>query len=95
VNDIKETVIEHIYGDSWWGISTSEWTWRNKILKLKDKFPDSVQIVADNEDGSLYAKIPFKLVKISKPRQVQMTDEQRAASVERLKKAREMRGTKT
>lgn len=95
MSDIKETVIEHIYGDTWCGISTSEWTWRNKILKLKGQFPDSVQIVADNEDGSLYAKIPFKFVKISKPRQVQMTDEQRAASVERLKKAREMRGTKT
>lgn len=95
MNDIKETVIEHIYGDNWWGVSTSEWTWRNKILKLKDPFPDSVQIVADNEDGSLYAKIPFKWVKISKPRQVQMTDEQKAASAERLRKAREMRGNKT
>ena len=95
MSDIKETVIEHIYGDTWCGISTSEWTWRNKILKLNHQFPDSVQIVADNEDGSLYAKIPFKWVKISKPRQFQMTDEQKAASVERLKKAREMRVSKT
>lgn len=47
----------------------------NRILRLKERYPDEVEIVAENKDGTLCARIPYKWVKISAPRPV--TEEQR------------------
>lgn len=96
MDEVKETVFEHISGYDCVGVSTSERSWKTKILKLKAKFPDDVRIVAENADGSLYAKVPYKWVKISKPRHV--SDKQREAAGERMRKMlaeKKEEGTKT
>ena len=61
--------------------------WINKVKKLKEEHPDDVKILAENEDGSICARLPIKYLKISAPRKV--SDEQRQAASERFKKLRE------
>lgn len=61
--------------------------WVNKIKRLKEKHPDDVIIIAENEDGSICAKLPIKYLKISAPKKV--SEEQRQAASERFKKTRE------
>ena len=36
----------------------------NKVRKLREKFPDMVEIIAENKDGSIYAKMPLKALKL-------------------------------
>ena len=52
--------------------------WINKIKKLKEEHPDDIKIIAENEDGSICAKLPMKYLKISAPRKV--SEEQRQAA---------------
>ena len=58
--------------------------WINKVKRLKEQHPDDVKILAENEDGSICAKLPIKYLKISAPKRV--SEEQRQAASERLKK---------
>jgi predicted N-acetyltransferase YhbS len=46
------------------------------VRKLAEKYPDEVQIVAENEDGSIVAHIPVSYLKISRGKQ-DLTEEQR------------------
>ena len=64
----------------------SRWSVR-KIKKLSQSNPDDVEIIAENKDGSICAKLPIKFLKISAPRKV--SDEQRQKASERFKKLRE------
>ena len=55
----------------------------SKIKKLKEQYPDEVDIVVENYDGSIVAHIPTKWIKISASKRT-MTDEQREAASKRL-----------
>lgn len=55
----------------------------SKIKKLKEKYPDEVDICVENYDGSIVAHIPTKWIKISASKR-SMTDEQREAASKRL-----------
>ena len=92
--DFKETCVEYINEDKHATFCSSETKWINKILKLKAEHPDEVKIICMPEDnqGTILAHIPKKWLKISPPRQVNYTDEQKAAMAERLAAAREKRG---
>lgn len=61
-----------------------------KILQLKDSHPDDVKIIKMPEDnqGCIYAVIPAKWFKISPPRKLDLSDEQRAALAQRVKNFR-------
>ena len=61
--------------------------WITKIKKLSQSNPNDVEIIAENKDGSICAKLPIKYLKISAPRKV--SDEQRQKASERFKKLRE------
>ena len=71
--------------------SSDEPKWRKRILKLAEEYPDEVHIIArpETNDGCVYATIPSSYVKIAPKNRRQMTDEQRAAAAERLRKYRE------
>lgn len=94
VKEPKETCINYISEDSYAVFCSSETKWINKILKLYDEHPDDVKIIYHPEDnhGMIYAHIPKNFIKVSPPRQVNYTDEQRAAMAERLAAAREKKG---
>jgi hypothetical protein len=89
--ELKDTCFSYTNEDDCAYFSSSETKWINKILKLKEEHPDKVKIVYRPEDnhGTVYAHIPKSWIKISPPRQVNYTDEQRAAMAERLAAARE------
>lgn len=85
---MAETVFEHLDGKDTWTVSTDERTWKNRLAKLAEQNPAEVECVAVNRDGSVMYHVPSRWVKLSPPRKVNMTDEQRAALAERLKSAR-------
>ena len=91
---MKETCFSYTAEDEHAFFSSSETKWINKILKLQREHPDEVKVIyhPDDNQGMLYAHIPKKFLKISPPRQMNYTDEQKAAMAERLTAAREKKG---
>ena len=88
--DIKETVFECSGDFPHATITSNEQKWANKIKKLAEQHPDEVQIIClpENNDGYVLAHVPKKWMKLSPPRAVNYTEEQKAAMAERLAKAR-------
>jgi hypothetical protein len=88
--DFKETCIECLDIDKYATFCSSERKWINKIYKLKEKYPDDVHIIVSEEDndGMIVASVPKSWMKVSPPKKVNFTDEQRAAMAERMKAAR-------
>jgi hypothetical protein len=71
----------------------------NQIKKLAEKYPDEVKIVktAKENDGMMVAHLPKKFCKISfgeERAKKEMTEEQKAAAAERMKKMQEARKAK-
>ncbi len=91
--DFKETCVEYLDVDPHATFCSAERKWINKILKLKETYPDEVDIreYPENNDGNILAHIPKSWLKISPPRQVNYTEEQRVAAAERLASARSKR----
>lgn len=91
---MKETCFSYTAEDDHAFFSSSETKWINKILKLQQERPEDIKVIhhPENNQGMLYAHIPKKYLKISPPRQMNYTDEQRAAMAERLMAAREKKG---
>lgn len=87
LRNVNEDVLEIFRRDKVASVTAaSGGRFKNRLLKLKEKFPEDVGIIAQNEDGSLFAHIPAKWVKISPPpKQREMSEEERAELVERGK----------
>lgn len=81
---MNEFSIEWIKGAEYAGVTVPSGTaLKSKLLKLAVQNPDEVKIIVENKDGSIFAHIPVKYVKISPPRQV--SEEQREAASKRFK----------
>lgn len=83
VENCNENCIEWIKGSEFAGVTASEIAFKNQILELAKKRPEDVKIIAMNNDGSIYAHVPRKYVKLRAPRI--LTEEQRAELAERGK----------
>lgn len=61
--------------------SSNEKKWINKIYALAKQYPDECIIIAEpqNNDGTIYCKLPQKWLAIHIPRKLNLTDEQREA----------------
>ena len=59
---------------------------KNRVLRLAEEYPDEVEIRREPEGngGFLVAKIPVKWVKITPPRKIELTDEQKEELMARL-----------
>lgn len=90
-SDYGENNIEFLRNQTTATVCFSQGRFISKIKKLKEKYPDDVDICVENADGSIVAHIPTKWVKIS-PRTSNMTEEQRQATAERLKQYRNKKG---
>lgn len=88
--DFKETAVGYLDVDNYASFDSSERKWINKILRLKEKYPEEVEIIKMPEDncGSIAAHIPKSWMKISPPKKVNLTDEQKAAMAERMRQSR-------
>lgn len=91
---MKETVFECAGESTVATITSNEQKWINKINKLASQRPSDVEIVYAPEDnyGYILAHVPKTFIKLSPPRAVNYTDEQRAAIAERMANARKNRG---
>lgn len=91
--EIRETAYNQTADNKMAEISTNERSWVNKLLKLADKYPDNVHIIAhpDNNYGILLVELPKSWFKINPPRNRVYTEEEKAAMAERLKNARQKR----
>ena len=81
----NESVIEHLEGDTSCGISTGERTLKAKLGKLADAHPDEVRLVAENPDGSVFYKVPWKWISVRPPIKRNYSEEQIKAFTDRLR----------
>ena len=67
--------------------STDEKRHITKILKLKQKYPNDIEIIKypEENDGCLYCKLPPRAMKIQITK-IEMTEEEKSSLVERLAK---------
>lgn len=86
--DIHETALDHIAGEDFVSVYSSERKWINEILRLKEKYPAEVDIRHTNDDGSILVHIPAEWFRIKPKKKVNLTDEQIEASKARLEKGR-------
>ena len=86
---MRETVYEHLEGKETFTITAAERVSVNMVRRLKAAHPGEVEIVSENEDGSILARMPYSWMRIVPKRRVELTAEQKAAAGERLRKLRE------
>ena len=75
--EFNESVIDHIEGDEWCGVSTGEMALRNKLERLAKEYPDKVKCIAKNDDGSVYYHVPWHWVKIHRPKNYSEEDREK------------------
>lgn len=83
----KENVIEWIKDTPTATVTFTQGRYITKVKKLAEQFPDKVQIVKINKDGTIIAHIPVSAVKINIIER-NLTEEQKKMAAERLNKAR-------
>lgn len=91
MSDFRENAIEWLEGQKTITLTLSSMRLKNKIRKLQDEYPEEVQIVHENEDGTILAKIPLNYLKIYRNPDVTrvLTEEDKEALRENLRKGRE------
>ena len=67
-------------------VTFSQGRYISRIRKLAEKYPDDVKVL-ENADGTILAYIPVKAIHISIVHRTEMSDEQKQAVSERMKKA--------
>lgn len=87
--DIKETVFEMCNDDHPACFTSTENMWIKRIKKLADKYPDDVRIVDYRPGVNICVNLPKSWFKVSPPRILNLTEDQRDAARERIKNMRE------
>lgn len=86
MKDIKETSIDRIQGETSCSVFTSELKFINQIKKWAQKHPSKVQIVKENNDGSILAHVPNEWFNFVGPKkQYNLSQEQREARAARMR----------
>lgn len=85
MNGTLETCCEYIDKTMW--VSSDQQKIVNRVRKLAEQYPESVTIkrFPEQNDGCIYASMPADWLRLSPPRKVEMTEEQRKAASERGK----------
>lgn len=76
-DEIYETIYEHVAGTPTFTVTAAERWSRSMLHKLKEKFPDEVDIHIENSDGSLCAHLPFEWMRIVPKRKVEISEERK------------------
>lgn len=63
--ELRENCIEWLNGQNVVSVTLSQKRLISKVKKMAEKHPDLVTILAENEDGSIFAHLPLKAVKLS------------------------------
>lgn len=78
---IRDITIGWEIGEKYASVDTPPCRIKTRLQKLHEQHPDEFPVYIENDDGSLYAKVPAKWVKINPPKKV--SEEQRQAMRER------------
>ena len=80
-------------GEGWF--SSDETRWINRIHKLKEQFPDLVEIKKEPEDndGCIFCRLPSDWLKIQPSRDLYLSEEQKTAMATRLREYKSSRTT--
>lgn len=84
---MRENVIEFIRDEKTMTLTLCQGRFITKVRELAKRFPDEVEIVAENADGSIVAHMPVSALHLSIIRKT-MTDEQKQKATERLLKGK-------
>lgn len=90
MDEIRETIYEHVAGADTFTVTAAERKSIGMLRKLAEKHPSDVEIVAENADGSLVARLPYSWMRIVPKRQVEMSEERRLAAAERMRNMRKV-----
>lgn len=81
-----ENVIEWLKNSKVATVTLSQGKYITKIKKLAKQYPNEVEILKENADGSMLCHIPTSYIKINNPPKREYTEEEKAAMAERLRK---------
>lgn len=93
MREIQETVYEHSSERDTFTVTAAERWSRAMVLRLKERFPEEVEITYENRDGSLVAHMPLSWMRIVPKRRGTQTPEQKRAAAERLARSRRSKRT--
>lgn len=81
--------MEWLTGQKIGAVTFSQKRMVNKIIKYAEEYPNDIEIIRINDDGTVYAHVPISWFKLSPPRKGrEFTDEEKAEAAERLRVAR-------
>ena len=64
-----ENVIEWLRGDDEAYVTAPSSTrLKGQMMRLAEKYPDEVEILHENEDGSIYGKVPVRYISVRHPK---------------------------
>lgn len=86
---MRENCIEWIEGDERVTVTTYHRKFINKLKAISKENPEDVEIIAENEDGSICAHVSINCIGISPKRKYNLSDERRQQLRENFKKVRE------
>lgn len=85
---VIENVLEFLKNSEDMYVTFSQRRFVTKIKRMAEKHPDEVEILRENSDGSIYAKMPVRALHLNLVKR-EISDEQRAEAAERLRNWRE------
>lgn len=81
----RENCIEWLTGDDTIGVTLTQKRYITKVERLAEKQPNLVQIIARNSDGSIFAHLPLKALKLNII-SAELSEEQKKERADRLRK---------
>lgn len=84
MREIQETVYEHSSDRDTFTVTAAERWSRAMVRRLKERFPEEVEITYENRDGSIVAHIPLSWMRIVPKRRDTQTPEQKQAVAARM-----------
>lgn len=81
----RENVIEFLKGEQTITVTFSQRKYITKVKKMAKQYPDQVEIVAENEDGSLCAHLPLKALHLYISKKREISEDEREQMRKRMK----------
>ena len=91
--ELKENNIEWCNGQDVIAVTLHQGRFISKVEKLAKKFPKQVKIIARNEDGSIFAKLPLRALKLNLSYRAELSDSERKEVGRRLQKSKNAKDT--
>lgn len=65
MDELKENVIEWVTGDKYIACTFTQKKYISKVRKIALQMPELVPIFHENDDGSIFCRLPIKALKLS------------------------------